>query len=401
MLMKHIRELKTKWQIRFTDNTRAPCEVSFGFKRSLYSKRQIEKLRDELYVECDRGWDPWSGVLPWERSVKQERRILTVLGAVTAYCEHKCALGRRRQQGGWNAQTYQNYLTNLKAFARGVGATRRVSTLKTEDLSDFIFQDGLSEQTHAMYRRQLATFVRWLEAEGYVEALPLPRPFVTRRTIEPYVTEEELEAVCRQHEANCRAKVEKKHAPKTGPNTGLAWLWMSDVFRIAFYQGLRRGELLALRRGAVDLEGRRMRIGDEAFIPKGRDENVVTITLPTHPYLEKHCREKASPERLFPFNSPGRLTGAFKEAAMEAVPEKPGLHFHSLRRSAGYYWAERGMSPWDVKDLLRHKSLRTTEQFYVQGRLRGQMERFDRAYEEEGMASSSSAPEMAHNEQKW
>jgi len=176
---------------------------------------------------------------------------------------------------------------------------------------------------------------------------------------------------------------------------------MSDVFRIAFYQGLRRGELLALRRGAVDLEGRRMRIGDEAFIPKGRDENVVTITLPTHPYLEKHCREKASPERLFPFNSPGRLTGAFKEAASEAVPEKPGLHFHSLRRSAGYYWAERGMSPWDVKDLLRHKSLRTTEQFYVQGRLRGQMERFDRAYEEEGLASSSSAPEMAHNEQKW
>ena len=130
MLMKHIRELKTKWQIRFTDNTRTPREVSFGFKRSLYSKRQIEKLRDELYVECDRGWDPWSGVLPWERSVKQERRILTVLGAVTAYCEHKRALGRRRQQGGWNAQTYQNYLTNLKAFARGVGATRRVSTLK-------------------------------------------------------------------------------------------------------------------------------------------------------------------------------------------------------------------------------------------------------------------------------
>jgi len=384
--MKHIRALKTKWQIRFTDAARVPAEVSFGFEKSLYSKRQIEKLRDELYVERDRGWDPWSGVLPWEQSSPQAQQPLTVLGAVTKYCEHKRTLGRRRQRGGWNAPTYRNYLVNLKAFARMVGTSRLVSTLTTEDLSQFIFQEGLVEETHAMYRRQLATFVRYLEEEGHVEGLKLPRALVTRRKIEPYLTEDELEAVCRRHEARCRARTAKKHAPKTGPNTGLARLWMSDAFRIAFYQGLRRGELLALRRGAVDLGKRRMRIGDTAFVPKGRDENVVTITLPALPLLEKCCAGKGAEERLFSFNSPGRLSAAFRVAAAEAVPYKPGLHFHSLRRSSGYYWAERGLSPWDVKDLLRHKSIRTTEGFYVQRMLRGQAQRLDQAYQAEAAA---------------
>lgn len=388
--MKHIRELKARWQIRFRSARRTPREVNFSFCKSLYSKRQIERLRDRLYVAWDEGWDPWTGRLPGEDE-PAEQDPLTVIEAVRCYCDHKRLLGSRRQRGGWNERTYGNYLTNLKAFARLVGQTRLVSTLETKDLAAFIFQEGLREETCAMYRRQLATFVHYLMSEGHVRDLDLPRPMVMRRTIKPYLTERELEAVCRQHEALCRAKVDKKYAPKSGPNTGLARLWMSDAFRVAFYQGLRRGELLALRRGAVDLQSRRLAIGDEAFIPKGGSEDVIPITRPALSVMEQYCEGKAPTDRLFPFNSPGRLTRAFKEAASEAVPEKPDLHFHSLRRSCGYYWAERGLSPWDVKSLLRHKSLRTTEQYYVQGALRGQTERFDRAADQALEAGSGSS----------
>ena len=121
-------------------------------------------------------------------------------------------------------------------------------------------------------------------------------------------------------------------------------------------------------------------IGDEAFIPKGQAERIIPITIPARPVLERRCEGLSDTERLFPYDSPGRLTKALRAAVAEAVAQKPGLDVQALRHSAGYFWAERGMSPWDVKDLLRHKSLRTTEPYYVQKVFRGQKQRFDQTF---------------------
>ena len=63
--MKHIRELKTRWQIRFANAALAPREVSFAFRKADYSPKEIQHLREELYVEWRRGrWDPWTRRLP-------------------------------------------------------------------------------------------------------------------------------------------------------------------------------------------------------------------------------------------------------------------------------------------------------------------------------------------------
>ena len=164
--MRHIRELKTRWQIRFFDASRTPKEVSFSFQKHLYSKRQIEHLRNTLYVKRDEGWDPWTGILP-SQDAPPETRMITVLQAVDAYSKHKRLRGQRGQRGGWSDRTYKKYLPTLRGFALFAGATRTASSLTTKDIERWIFRAGLSLEASRTYYRMLRTFTKWLQEEGY------------------------------------------------------------------------------------------------------------------------------------------------------------------------------------------------------------------------------------------
>ena len=53
--MKHIRDLSTRWQIRFKDAARNPREVSFSFDKASFTRRQIQRQRDELRYLWQRG----------------------------------------------------------------------------------------------------------------------------------------------------------------------------------------------------------------------------------------------------------------------------------------------------------------------------------------------------------
>ena len=376
MVMKHIRDLSTRWQIRFKDAGRSPREVSFSFDKASFTRRQIQRQRDELRYLWQRGeWDPWSGRLPGV----EEARPVTLLEAVQAYCAHKRDLGRRRQQGGWNAKTLSTYRVELAYFARRTGETRLAARLTERDLERFIHDESIAEATQDKRRRMLKTFVRWMTDQGYVNGLALPRPFVKRRKIPAYVTEGELTRICEAHAALCYERQAEKHVPKSGASAPTARLWMTDAFQVAFYQGLRRGELLALRAGGVDLERKRMVVGDADFIPKGKDERVITVTPPARPLLAQLKGEKAAREHLFPSRHGNQLTAAFKRAARRAVPEKPDLHFHSLRHGCCVFWLEKGVGVKDVRDLLRHKDIKTTMQ-YSQVVVKGQTDRFEAAY---------------------
>ncbi len=63
--MRHIRELKTKWQIRFTDDRKSPREVTYSFSKDAFNNERILSIRDELYSLWQTSrWDPWSKKLP-------------------------------------------------------------------------------------------------------------------------------------------------------------------------------------------------------------------------------------------------------------------------------------------------------------------------------------------------
>src|SRR5690606_21834201 len=144
--------------------------------------------------------------------------------------------------------------------------------------------------------RYVSTFVRWAVEQGYARAdeLKMPPALVTPETIGAYCTPEELETICRTYEAMLEARQARKHVPKRGPSAPTARRWMTAAWRFAFYQALRRGELLAMRVGGVDVAHGLMVIGDKDFIPKDKKEVVIALTPPAAaviaPILEGRAR---------------------------------------------------------------------------------------------------------------
>ncbi len=157
---------------------------------------------------------------------------------------------------------------------------------------------------------------------------------------------------------------------------------------IAFYQGLRRGENLSLIASVIGLDERRMYVGHRAFIPKGRDENVITITLPALSIFERLMQGKAPGDYLWPRVSEGHASRLFRRAADKAVAlglvaeEKAGLSLHDLRRGCLEYWLRRGVDIVACQELLRHKDIKTTMKHYKVMNVDHQTRAFDLAYVE-------------------
>lgn len=137
--------------------------------------------------------------------------------------------------------------------------------------------------------------------------------------------------------ANPLLGVEHRKAPKphhetltpdeVGPvlaHTPQPW---RDIFATALYTGMRKGELLGLRKAAVDMRDRTIRVersyGRETT--KGKHADTIPIADPLLPYLE-HALEASPSELVFP-----RLTGR-KRGQMR--PEDSKLEL-VLRRALG------------------------------------------------------------------
>ena len=384
--IEHVRELRTRWQIRFTDNRRRPKEKTFSFRKTLFSRREIIQERNRLYAAWHQGWDPWSGVLPGQAGSGP----ITLTEAIERYCTHKRGLGQKGQQGGWNARTEKDYRLRLGAFARLAGPHRRITELASADLERYIFEQGTAQATQRTRRRMLRTFTGYLEKEGHLVPglLRVPPPFVERLRRPVVFTELDVLALCDAHRIINRDRTKAKHAPKAAPDGSIRGdnLWFCDFMLIAFYQGLRRGENLNLIGQVIDLDERRMYVGHRGFIPKGRDENVITITLPALAVFERRIRGKARSDYLWPRISEGHASRLFRRALEKAVAfglvaeEKAGLSLHDLRRGCLEYWLRRGVDIVACQELLRHKDIKTTMKHYKAMNVDHQTRAFDLAY---------------------
>lgn len=370
--MPSIREKKTVWQIRFRDRSRTPGETTVSIPKAQFpserdANEEAERLRYLYRYSAE--WDPWTE--PWPGR-KRRTGGPTVQEAISEYVRHKRRLGRRDQKGGWNENTARNYEANLNAFARAVGPKKSVSLLTTQDLEEHIFRDGLADATQRMYRRQLRTWVSWLEDQGYHDSLKLPVGFKPKETLKTIFTEEEMLTVCHHHRLRCIEETKKKYVPKKGVKSPLSRWSMTRAFRFAFYQCLRRGEVAAIRVGGINLQRWQMVVGDQEFVPKGRDERVVTIMPPARPIAKSLVQDRDPSERLFGRKSARKFYDAWKDAIRHATkkkedgsralpPAKRNGDFHSLRHSGVVHWLEAGYSYRDVKNLARHKSVTTTE----------------------------------------
>ena len=164
----------------------------------------------------------------------------------------------------------------------------------------------------------------------------------------------------------------------------------AEAFRLLFYTGLRVGEMLTLRWGDIDLDGRVLfvRRGLSAGVeglPKGGCPRIVPLPMPAvHALARLSTRDDfTSPEDYVLVNRFGRRLDAsalrrrYKRGCM-AAGLRP-VRLHGLRHAAGSLVA-RTSDPVFVRDFLGHRKLSTTDR-YVSAKARPEeLERLDAAF---------------------
>jgi len=132
-----------------------------------------------------------------------------------------------------------------------------------------------------------------------------------------------------------------------------------DLVVLASYTGLRRGNLLRLRKKDIDL--------DRQTITIERTKTGTSLVLPlvgeAYEVAKQRCSHIADNDYIFPHANekmPGRsYCRAFDYAIKRAKIE--GASFHTLRHCVGSYLVQAGVDVYTVARILSHRSVQTTQ----------------------------------------
>jgi integrase len=132
--------------------------------------------------------------------------------------------------------------------------------------------------------------------------------------------------------------------------------WLRPIAGLAVSTGMRRGELLAVRRLDVDRAGARILLPQT----KNGDGRVVYMNALALQVLDS-CAPGKPTERIFPGISAANVSVAFIRACKEAGIED--FSFHDLRHTAASWLRMSGADLQDVAELLGHRDLRMTRRY--------------------------------------
>ncbi|MCK5604616.1 site-specific integrase [Candidatus Pacearchaeota archaeon] len=133
--------------------------------------------------------------------------------------------------------------------------------------------------------------------------------------------------------------------------------YLKDVIIFALHTGCRRGEILACNwKHHVDMKRRLITIQAS----KNGNLKVIPITDILYSMLIRRSKVVDISGMVFPHSMPA-VKDAFVRAAKKAGLED--FKFHDLRHTFATRLAQRGIDLYTVKELMGHKSIRTTERY--------------------------------------
>jgi site-specific recombinase XerD len=142
---------------------------------------------------------------------------------------------------------------------------------------------------------------------------------------------------------------------------------MKNIFTMAFYTGMRLGELLNMKWNWIDFTQNIITIkNSNQFISKNKRERIIPIHQKVKSILQARF-QLGKPENNLVFYkyedvklNEDFVSKQFKKA-VRAAKLNDKIHFHTLRHSFASALVQRNVSLYAVKELLGHENIKTTQ----------------------------------------
>jgi site-specific recombinase XerD len=209
------------------------------------------------------------------------------------------------------------------------------------DYQYYMAEQGWSTATVQRRLVSLNRFGAWLVKRGHAKTNPLAEMELPRKPRPlPRIVDWEILA------AAAHAEPEPRNAAILG---------------VLVYAGLRRGEVVGLNVGDFSPTAATLHVRG-----KGNKDRVISLPRPAKKMLETYLtsRTDAGPDApLFMTAAGQRITHKVVTRVVRRVGERIGrhLHPHMFRQSYATELLDRGADIRDIRDLLGHESVATTE----------------------------------------
>ncbi|MHB1687823.1 MAG: tyrosine-type recombinase/integrase [Ignavibacteriaceae bacterium] len=143
---------------------------------------------------------------------------------------------------------------------------------------------------------------------------------------------------------------------------------LKDAFTVAFYTGLRLGELINMKWDWIDLMQNQITIKcSKEFLTKSKKERIVPMSSKVRSIIISRSNSAIHNPTEFVFYHtrgkrlyPESISKQFKKIVRKSNLND-SIHFHTLRHSFASMLVQRGVSLYVVKELLGHEDLSTTQ----------------------------------------
>jgi integrase len=322
------------YYLRFEDSRRTPTRVRFSLRTR--RRREAERLKRK-FEERD-GWDPWTDD-PWEKE-----EALTLHEASQRFL-------KRKEKEGRSSHTLRTYGMHLRGLRRCLGK-KDLKDITAERVERWITSKQLARASQRARYRHARAFFRWCKKEGYLKEIPLRMSEPSQaRKLPKALSEEQMELIVMTAYEDYVYKRSKKQI-----EPGQV-IWIIPAIRLAFYTGLRRGELCRLRWDDIDgreLTIRKQKRGFAEVIPLSTKARDLLDRMPKkHPYVIGYSEKRGG--------LASRMSKAFTR-----YRRKAGLNqgsFHSLRHGFATHLASRGATAAEIKALMRHSDISTSMRY--------------------------------------
>jgi site-specific recombinase XerD len=277
-------------------------------------------------------------------------------------------INEKRYASKASKETLRGYQSTFDLFAKlmpDVGLTDLTSTNMTEFFSLIEkrvriigkgkTKRGVKISSIATYRSKLNTFFDWLTENGHIESSPFskmkyPKVYYDDRQ---YLKKQDMEKIFLAISFNI------KWANHFIECRNLA------IFGLAFYCGLRKGELLGLKIHNIDIKRKQIEVSSQTS--KSRRQRVVPINVKLldilKTYLQERKKTAVSDAHLFiSDNRKHEFTSFGLKHLMEKVKTASGVnfHIHQLRHTFAVNLLNNGTDIAKIKQLMGHQDIRMT-----------------------------------------